>query len=481
MVTTVQTATLAARPTQQESPLRHSEPLEAIIADLEGFIPEYMRDQDIPGVAIALIRDGEMVWREGFGVANAFTNQPIRPDTLFEVASNSKIVTAYIALRLVDQGLLSLDEPLSGYLPEPWLPASEYSDTITLRHALSHSSGLGATGVSEHYRFVPGRGYYYSGYGYGYVQAVIEQVTGQSLEQIAQEIVFASLGMSSSSFVNRAELRPRTANGHLRAIVPALLFTILYLASLLVVGLIGVLILRIRTGRWRPARGQVIGALATAFLLTILIAFVLFGLINFTEFAWLIALCGLILAAAFAGSFLIGRAIIARLPLKRRGLQTALTIVWSALILVALLFLAGNAENLPVPKWPQTEADGGGSMRATAADMAALLIELSEPQHLSPETATQMQTSQVILSSDLSWGLGSGIQHGQQGYALWQWGQHIDFQSIMIIYPEHDFGVVVLTNKDFLSADVAVEIAHRALGGEIESIRRAINLEFNYE
>ena len=90
-----------------------------------------------------------------------------------------------------------------------------------------------------------------------------------------------------------------------------------------------------------------------------------------------------------------------------------------------------------------------------------------------------MQTPQVRLSSELSWGLGPGIQHSQQGDALWQWGQHIDFQSVMIIYPEYGFGVVVFTNSDLLNPDVAIEIAHRALGGKIEPIRRASHLEFN--
>jgi len=86
----------------------------------------------------------------------------------------------------------------------------------------------------------------------------------------------------------------------------------------------------------------------------------------------------------------------------------------------------------------------------------------------------------VKLSDELSWGLGPGILHTNQGDALWQWGQHIDFQSIMIIYPEDGFGVVVLTNNDLLNPDIALEIAHRALGGQIEPIRRAIHLEFNY-
>ena len=109
-----------------------------------------------------------------------------------------------------------------------------------------------------------------------------------------------------------------------------------------------------------------------------------------------------------------------------------------------------------------------------------MLIELSTPQHLSTEMATQMRTPQVELSNDISWGLGPGIQHSQEGDALWQFGQQIDFQSIMIIYPDHNFGVVVCTNNDVLNSDVALEIAHRALGGKIESIRRAMNGEFNY-
>jgi CubicO group peptidase (beta-lactamase class C family) len=468
---------LALTPSQQEPPLRLSDPTDVIIADLESYIPDYMQDKNIPGVAIALIREGQIVWTEGFGVVNAITRQPVTPETVFEVASNSKVATAYIALRLVDQGKLSLDEPLNAYLSEPWLPPSEYRDTITLRHVLSHSSGLGQIGRES--LFAPGRGYYYSGSGLLYLQAVIEQVTGQSLEDVAQEMVFVPLGMSSSSFVNPTEITPRTANGHVRAFVPALLFTVPFVASLVIVGLLGLFILRIRTGQWRPTRRMVIGTCAVAFVLSLLPAFVLLGEIGWLEFAWLIALCGLILAIAFALAFFAGRFIILRLSPERPGKLTALTIVLSLLIVVVLACSQAKS-NLPVPKWPATHADAAGSVRATVGDMAAFLIELSNPRYLSAETATQLQTSQVRLSSDLSWGLGPGIQHSQQGDALWQWGQHIDFQSVMIIYPEHGFGVVVCTNNDLLSPDVAIEIAHRALGGKIKPIRQAIHLEFNY-
>ena len=266
-----------AKASQEALPLRLSEPVEAIVADLEVFIPDYMREQNIPGVGIALIRDGEVVWTEGFGVTNAFTREAVTPDTVFELASNSKVVTAYTALRLVDQGVLSLDEPLNAYLPEPWLPPSAYKDVITMRHVLSHSAGLGHIPPTRESLFAPGLGYSYSGVGIGYLQAVIEQVTGQSLEEVAQEMVFTPLGMSSSSFVNPTELTPSTANGHLHAIAPVLIFAVLYALSLVIVGLIKLLIGRIRTGQWRPNRRMVVGILAAAFILSLLPAFLLFA------------------------------------------------------------------------------------------------------------------------------------------------------------------------------------------------------------
>jgi CubicO group peptidase (beta-lactamase class C family) len=150
------------------------------------------------------------------------------------------------------------------------------------------------------------------------------------------------------------------------------------------------------------------------------------------------------------------------------------------LVLVALALGASRVTNLPVPRPSRVEADAASSLRATAGDMATFLIELSNPQHLSPEMAAQLRTSQVKLTSDMSWGLGPGIQHSRQGDALWQWGQHLHFQSVMIIYPDRRFGVVVCANNDQFNPDVAIEIAGRALGGKIEPIRRASHLQFNY-
>jgi CubicO group peptidase (beta-lactamase class C family) len=470
----------AASPTQQELPLRFAEPVEAIVADLESFVPQYMREEHVPGLTIALIHDGRVAWAEGFGVANTITGRPVTPGMAFEVASNSKVVTAYIALRLVDQGRLSLDEPLNNYLTEPWLPASEYRDAITLRHVLSHTSGLGHNTTSRESLFAPDRGYSYSAIGFLYLQAVIEQVTGQSLEDVAQEMVFGPLGMSSSSFVVGAEREAHTVNGHVHAVVPVLVFAVLYAVSTVIVGLPGLLVLRIRTGRWRPTRRMAIGVFAVALVVSLVPAFILLGSAGLPEFGWLVVLVGLASAVAFALAFLAGRVIVRRLSPQRGRLQVAAMVAWSGLILVGLALGASRITNLPVPQPSRVEAGAAGSVCASAGDMAAFLIELSDPQHLSPEMAAQLRASQVKLASDMSWGLGPGIQHSQQGDALWQWGQHLHFQSVMIIYPDHGFGVVVCTNNDLLNPDVAIEIAGRALGGKIEPIRRASHLQFNY-
>jgi len=134
---------IISNPLSQEKPLRIIELGDSVVADLKTYIPERMKEANVPGIAIALIRDHQVVWKDGFGMANRFSGRPLSPESVFEVASISKTITAYIALHLVEQGTLSLDEPVHRYLKKPWPPSSERADKITLRHLLSHNSGLG--------------------------------------------------------------------------------------------------------------------------------------------------------------------------------------------------------------------------------------------------------------------------------------------------------------------------------------------------
>ena len=94
---------------------RYDDPKQAI-ESLKKDIPDLMKSADIPGMSVALIHNGKLVWSDVFGVANAATRQPVTAATVFEAASLSKPVFAYGVLKLVDEGRLDLDTPLNKYL-----------------------------------------------------------------------------------------------------------------------------------------------------------------------------------------------------------------------------------------------------------------------------------------------------------------------------------------------------------------------------
>ena len=187
------------------------------IASLEARIPELMKQADIPGVSIALIRDGKTYWLHDFGVRSTKANLPVTPDTIFEAASLSKPVFAYGVLKLVDQGKLDLDAPLSKYLPKPYIEGDPRLDQITARVVLSHRTGFrnwrGDDATLKIY-FTPGERFSYSGEGFVYLQKVVEQITGKPLNDYMTEAVFTPLGMTSSSYVWRDDFDSLTANGH---------------------------------------------------------------------------------------------------------------------------------------------------------------------------------------------------------------------------------------------------------------------------
>lgn len=456
--------------------LRVNEPLEAVVADLDAFVPAYMAQKGVPGAAIALVRDGQVAWTKGYGVANLLTGKPVTPDTTFKVASNSKVITAYIALRLVDQGLLALDEPLDNYLSKPYLAQEEYRPAVTLRHTLSHTSGLGHDGFSRKVRFPPGAGYSYSANGFLYTQKVLEEVTGKSLEELGQELAFRPLGMAHTSFVHSPAVMDQPAQGHLPALAPALIFAVPFLVLLSLLALLALAVGRLRSRRWRLSRRAALLIYLLAALPACGLAFLLDLAPSLSHALLILILWGVPLLALLLGDILLRRRF-----RERAGLRQGLLAAWALVVVLALAGVTLALGDLPGASAEAAKPSAAGTIRATAADMARFLIEIADPQYLSPETAAEMRTPQAALASYLSWGLGPGIQHSREGDALWQWGQALDFQSLMIIYPDLGYGAVVLTNSDLLSPDVAIEIAHHALGGSMDAIWRASHLEFNYQ
>jgi CubicO group peptidase (beta-lactamase class C family) len=189
-------------------------------------IARLMAEMAVPGVSLAVIRDGKVAQLSAYGTRNAKCWEPVGEHTICEAASLSKPVFAYAALQLVDAGRLSLDEPLSARLPEH-LCGDPRADAITARHVLSHTTGL-PNWRSEQYPlrtyFAPGERFSYAGEGFVYLQRALERITGEPLDVLAGRLVFAPLRMRRSSFVWQARFEADHALPHDEARQPGLKF-----------------------------------------------------------------------------------------------------------------------------------------------------------------------------------------------------------------------------------------------------------------
>ncbi|RKH47612.1 serine hydrolase domain-containing protein [Corallococcus sicarius] len=192
-------------------------------------LQERMAFHHVPGVAIAVLRDGKVVQAVGFGVREAGTQDAVNADTLFSVGSVSKVVTAATTLRKVAAGKLDLDRDVNTYLTSWRIPKAPTfaNDKVSLRMLMSHTSGLTVWGFEDYLPdeklptlvqtldgvapaknepvridFEPGTRMRYSGGGVTVEQLVLENTTRQPLETIARGEVFQRVGMRRSTFVN---------------------------------------------------------------------------------------------------------------------------------------------------------------------------------------------------------------------------------------------------------------------------------------
>ena len=186
---------------------------EVTLADtLQAEIPRLMEAAEVPGLSIAVVREGKIYWSGAFGVRSAETGEPMNEETIFEAASLTKTITAVAALKLLESGALELDTPLAEYLPYPKLAGDERYKKITARLVLTHTTGLPNWGT----RLVrePGELYGYSGEGFLYLGKTIEKITGKDLDAFAREVIFDPLGMTRTSYIETAEYKANGACGH---------------------------------------------------------------------------------------------------------------------------------------------------------------------------------------------------------------------------------------------------------------------------
>lgn len=196
-------------------------PRETIIATIERLVPQLMEEHHVPGVSMALIGEGQVVWSKGYGVSDAEKKTPVTRQTLFEAASMSKPVFALLALQLVDAGRLDLDRPLAEYTSEFFVPDQPGRRKITARMALSHTTGLPNWRPGGEERegplpllFEPGTRFGYSGEGIFYLQRVLERITHRPLDEHARAALFEPLGLQAASFAWNPKIDPQLASGH---------------------------------------------------------------------------------------------------------------------------------------------------------------------------------------------------------------------------------------------------------------------------
>lgn len=189
-----------------------------------------MKERNIPGAAIAIVKNGKVVKQKGYGLASVEFDQPVTTDTVFEIGSVSKQMTAAAIMLLVEDGKVSLDESISKYLPN----TPEAWRDVTVRHLLTHTSGIKSytslTGFELARRvkidgfikqlspypleFTPGEKNIYSNSGYNLLAYIIETQSGKPYMDFMRERIFTPLGMKRTGDRDPKFIIPLRANGY---------------------------------------------------------------------------------------------------------------------------------------------------------------------------------------------------------------------------------------------------------------------------
>jgi CubicO group peptidase (beta-lactamase class C family) len=211
----------------QQSSIRRLDGSAIASADIDNAIARLMKAAEVPGVAIAVLDGGRIVYTKTYGYRDTETKAPLTPDSVMSAASFTKSAYAYMVMQLVEQGRLDLDKPVVAYLPRPLpqypaypdLDGDDRSARITARMLLDHTSGLPNLRFLEpdhklRIHFEPGTRYAYSGEGMQLLQLVVETITNESSTRLMDERVFRPLGMTHTSMVWQDRFDGNFANGY---------------------------------------------------------------------------------------------------------------------------------------------------------------------------------------------------------------------------------------------------------------------------
>ncbi|MCF8259061.1 MAG: class A beta-lactamase-related serine hydrolase [Flavobacteriales bacterium] len=166
-------------------------------------IEKWLKELNVPTLGIGVIKDGKLNQVKVFGELQGGVAAPY--NTIFNVASLTKPITAIVTLKLVSSGQWDLDEPIHSYWTDPDVAGDLNSKILTTRHVLSHQSGFtnwrGDNPDGKlHFEFIPGTKYQYSGEGYEYLRNALEHKFKKTLDQLASELIMEPLAMTDTRF-----------------------------------------------------------------------------------------------------------------------------------------------------------------------------------------------------------------------------------------------------------------------------------------
>ncbi len=188
-----------------------------------------MQRQKIPGLALAVMRNGKIIKAKGYGLSNIELNVPVTPESIFQSGSVGKQFTATAVMMLVEEGRLGLDERIIDYFPG----SPKRWDKITVRHLLTHTSGITDYTRKDFdyhrdyteadllkilqtlpFDFAPGDKYSYSNSGYMLLGFLIHRVTGKFYGDFLQERIFCPLGMTTARIISEQDIIPHRSAGY---------------------------------------------------------------------------------------------------------------------------------------------------------------------------------------------------------------------------------------------------------------------------
>jgi len=195
--------------------------------EVDRTVSRLMKAADVTGAGIAIFNHGKLTYLKAYGFRDVQKNLPLTVDSVMSAASFSKVASAYLVMKLVDDRMMDLDRPVYQYLPKPLPEYPRYGDLanderykrITARMLLSHTSGFPNWRWFEDDRklrihFEPGSRFAYSGEGIDLLQLVVETITKEPLDALMRERVFTPLGMTHTSMIWEDRFENDFSNGY---------------------------------------------------------------------------------------------------------------------------------------------------------------------------------------------------------------------------------------------------------------------------